>query len=70
MGKALQELFPLLSFDKRIGLFSINLVPPESDDENGKIIPYFTRPTNSNFADLGALKITSRFFSVATFPLP
>jgi len=70
MGKALQELFPLLSFDQRIGLFGIDLVPPELDDENGDIISYFPRPTNSIFADLGALEITSRFFWVATIPLP
>jgi hypothetical protein len=52
MEKALQEIFPLLLFDKRIWLFGVNLVPPESDDENENIISYFAGAKTLNFVSL------------------
>jgi hypothetical protein len=45
--KALQELFPLFSFEQRFWFFGVNLVPPESNDESENIIPYFTGGANA-----------------------
>jgi hypothetical protein len=47
VGKALQEFFPLLSFEQRFRFFGVDLVPPESDDKSGIIIPYFAGGTNA-----------------------
>jgi hypothetical protein len=51
VGKALQELFPLFSFEQRFRFFGVNLFPPECNDESGNIIPYSAGGTNAIFDD-------------------